>query len=62
MNERVNAPAILLGVPFQDIADGLRKYAGKPESSRSSRSLFPYGFAAGEEAGVLKRLQILVKA
>lgn len=62
LNERVNAPAILLAVPFQEIADGLRKYAGQPGAPGAGRSLFPYGFAKDEEAGVLNRLRQLVLA
>jgi len=53
-------PAILLAVPFQEIADGLRKYAGQPGAAGAGRSLFPYGFARDEEQGVLHRLRDLL--
>lgn len=57
-NRRVNAPAVLLAVPFAAIAEGLHKYAGKQVDV--TRSLFPYGFPPDEEAGVLGRLRELV--
>ena len=53
----VNAPAVLLSVRFQTIADGLAKYGGKPELAGSTRSLFPYGFSPKDEKGILGRLQ-----
>jgi len=59
MNRRVNAPAMLLCVAFDTIAEGLEKYAGKPERPSASRSLFLYGFPQKEEAGVLERLRDL---
>ena len=57
MNPRVRAPAVLLRVRFQTIADALAKYAGRPELARSTRLLFPYGFSAKDEEGILGRLQ-----
>lgn len=60
MNRRVNAPAVLLGVRFATIEEGLRRYAGKRESGGGSRSLYPYGFPPDEAAGVLARLRNLV--
>jgi hypothetical protein len=62
MNKRVNAPAVLLCVPFKNIADGLRKYAGKTARPGTKRTLFHYGFPPDQEVGVLKRLQRLVLA
>ena len=59
LNTRVNAPAVLLCVPFANIAAGLKKYAGHPEAPGATRSLFLYGFPADEEAGVLRRLREL---
>ncbi len=61
MNKRVNAPAVLLCVPFAAIAEGLRLYAGTPLTAGTGRSLFPYGFHAEEERGVLARLRLLVQ-
>lgn len=60
-NMRVNAPAILLAVPFAQIASGLKEHAGKPPSPETARSLYPYGFSADEEKSVLHRLRDLVR-
>lgn len=58
-NARVNAPAVLLCTPFESIADSLHRHAGKRGSTRTTHSLFVYGFTAGEEAGILERLRTL---
>lgn len=58
-NRRVEAPAILLCVSFDDIAKGLTTFGGKAELATTERSLFPYGFAPDEESGILQRLREL---
>ncbi|MEO8304293.1 MAG: hypothetical protein ABI724_09235 [Betaproteobacteria bacterium] len=60
MNTRVHAPAVLLCAPFATIAEGLAKYAGKPDVPGAGRSLFVYGFPPEDEPGVLNRLRGLV--
>ena len=40
MNTRVDAPAVLLCTPFATIADGLKRFAGKPDVPGAGRSLF----------------------
>jgi hypothetical protein len=60
MNRRVDAPAVLLCAPFATIADGIAKFAGKPDAPGAGRSLFLYGFPPEDEPGVLKRLRELV--
>ena len=60
LNTRVNAPAVLLCAPFATIADGIAKYAGKPDAPGAGRSLFVYGFPPEDEPGVLRRLRELV--
>ena len=62
MNTRVDAPAVLLCTPFATIADGLKRFAGKPDVPGAGRSLFVYGFPPDEEVGVLNRLRGLVAA
>jgi hypothetical protein len=62
MNRRVDAPAILLCAPFATIAEGIAKYAGKPDAPGAGRSLFLYGFPPEDEPGVLRRLRELVAA
>lgn len=59
MNKRVNAPAVLLCAAFDTIAEGLRKYGGRHAEFPKERSLFPFGFSPGEEAGILQRLKEL---
>jgi len=56
LNERVNAPAVLMCGRFSSIADGLEKYAGKPELASKTRTLFPFGFAPKDATGILGRL------
>jgi hypothetical protein len=62
INRRVQAPAILLGVPFKVIADGIRHHAGRPSTPQTRSSLFRFGFPEHEQDGVLKRLRHLVEA
>ncbi len=56
LNLRVNAPAVLLRLEFAHLERQLAKFAGKPDLARVEKSLYPYGFSAAEEAGVLGRL------
>lgn len=58
-NTRVNAPAVLLCVAFEAIADGLEQHAGKAAPLGTKRKLFHYGFPPDEEMGVFKRLYAL---
>jgi hypothetical protein len=62
MNRRVDAPAVLLCAPFAVIAEGIAKYAGRPDVPGATRSLFLYRFPPHDEQGVLKRLRELVAA
>jgi len=57
LNPRVNAPAVLLGIRFETVTAGLARYAGRPESSSTTRTLYPYGFSAKDEEGILGRLR-----
>jgi len=61
-NLRVDAPAVLLYVPFERIARGVARYAGNAELAASTRTLYPYGFSAAEEAGILNRLRLQLEA
>ena len=58
-NTRVKAAAVLLGVPFATIGEGIAQYAGKSEVASGRGSLFQYGFPAHEQEGVLHRLKEL---
>ena len=57
LNTHVNAPAVLLYVPFAVIAEGVAKFAGKPDAPGAGHLLFPYFFSAEVEAGLLRRLR-----
>ncbi|MFO7188284.1 MAG: long-chain N-acyl amino acid synthase [Pseudomonadota bacterium] len=59
INRRVNAPAVLLCVAFETIAEGIARYGGKAELAGSVRSLYPFGFSPEEERGILRRLREL---
>lgn len=58
-NQRVNAPAVLMGVSFADIADMLHRHAGKGARAALARNLYEYGFSPAEEDGILGRLRVL---
>ena len=60
VSPRVDAPAVLLYVPFATIAEGLRLYAGKFGEPGAGR-FYPFCFPPAEEEGVLQRLRELVK-
>jgi hypothetical protein len=60
MNKRVMAPAVLLLASFATIADGVARFAGRPDVEGAKSSLFLYGFPPKDEEGVLNRLRVLV--
>ncbi|MEO8303010.1 MAG: long-chain N-acyl amino acid synthase [Betaproteobacteria bacterium] len=58
-NPRVNAPAVLMGVAFAEIAGRLHSHGGKAPRSTTARNLYGHGFSPAEEEGVLGRLRSL---
>ena len=58
-NPRVNAPAVLLGISFGEIARNLRRHAGEARRATKTRNIYAYGFSPAEEAGILDRLRTL---
>jgi hypothetical protein len=60
-NPRVEAPAVLMGVSFDVIADNLHRHAGKGKRPSSSRSFYVHGFSPSEEEGILGRLKNIDK-
>ena len=58
-NARVNAPAVLMGVPFADIAAKLERHAGKRRGGPIARNLYEHGFSKAEAEGILGRLRKL---
>lgn len=61
MHPRVQAPAVLLCVPFERIEQGLEQYGGNVDYTHKTHTLYPYGFPPEEEVGVLKRLEGLLE-
>ena len=55
-NKAVNAPAVLLALPFTHIEDQIAKFACQPELAVNERSLYPFGFSKHEENGIIQRL------
>jgi hypothetical protein len=58
-NPRVDAPAVLMGISFADIAHHLHRHTDLVKRPTGARSLYAYGFSPSEEAGVLGRLRAL---
>ncbi len=58
-NPRVNAPAVLMGISFGEIAHNLRRHAGDAVRATKTRNIYAYGFSPAEEAGILGRLRTL---
>lgn len=56
LNRAVNAPAVLLSLGFEYIAQRIREFGGRPECAGAERSLYPLAFTADEENGILARL------
>lgn len=56
MNPRVNAPAILLWVDVDFVAQQIQKLGGTSSHPATERSLYPYFFSRREEEGILNRL------
>ena len=61
MNQRVNAPAVLLCAPFATIADGLASTRASPTGRGGRALVVPVRIPADDEPGVLKRLRVLVQ-
>ncbi|MES2948053.1 MAG: long-chain N-acyl amino acid synthase [Pseudomonadota bacterium] len=58
-NLRVNAPANLLQGDFAYMREQLNRYGGNVELRREVKSIYPYGFSAEEEQGILERLDVM---
>jgi hypothetical protein len=55
-NQRVNAPAVLLSLDLCFAQGQIARFGGKPESSMTERSAYPYFFSVTDEAGIVGRL------
>jgi hypothetical protein len=57
INRKVDAPAVLLTVDFAHIMSQIGEFGGRPETSATERSLYPFAFSLTEEAGIIGRLR-----
>lgn len=56
INRSVNAPAVLLALPFSHITEQIAKFAQHPELAAKDRSLYPFAFSLREQDGIISRL------
>ena len=61
LNRFVNAPAVLLSLPFDYIREQIAAFGGQPETSADERSLYPFAFSQDEELGIIGRLMTAQK-
>jgi hypothetical protein len=59
LNRRVNAPAVLMCLPFERVPPELERFGGRPELSKTTHLMYPYFFGAEGAAGILHRLREL---
>ena len=59
LNLKVDAPAVLLCLPFERVPPQLEKFGGRPDLSKTTRVMYPYFFGVGEAAGIRNRLREL---
>ncbi len=57
MNQRVNAPAVLMCLDFAHTEEQIARFGGQPEFSATERSLYPFSFSLEEEDGIVARIQ-----
>lgn len=56
LNRFVNAPAVLLSIPFEYIREQIRLHGGQGEHAVDERSLYPFAFSQREETGIVGRM------
>lgn len=59
INDKVNAPAVLLSLDFDYVTAQIEANAGRPERVAAERSLYALAFTRDEEAGIIARLTAL---
>jgi hypothetical protein len=57
LNPRVNAPAVLMRLPFSHARCEIERFGGRPEYSLDRRSLYPHFFSIAEECSIVGRLR-----
>jgi len=61
LNRFVNAPAVLLSIPFDYIAEQIALFGGRSDLGADARSLYPFAFSDHQEQGILGRLMVAQK-
>jgi hypothetical protein len=61
LNRFVNAPAVLLSIPFDYIAEQIAVFGGRSDLAADERSLYPFAFSDHEEQGIVGRLMVAQK-
>ena len=56
LNQRVNAPAVLLSLDLAHAREQIDKFGGRASTFSSERSLYPYFFGPEEEVGIVRRM------
>lgn len=56
LNRKVNAPAVLLTIPFKYIMEMIGEFGGQEERAGEERSLYPLAFSIAEEIGMINRM------
>lgn len=56
MCPRAQAPAVLLSLSADYVAEKIRQFGGQREQARGEHSLYPWFFSPEEEAGITRRL------
>jgi hypothetical protein len=54
---RVNAPAVLLRLKLEYMAEQIKKFGGLMEQHTQERSFYPYFFPISDECGIARSLR-----
>ena len=57
LNQRVNAPAVLLSLDFRHACSQIERFGGNPGAASGERSLYPFFFSLEEENGIARRMR-----
>lgn len=57
LNQRVNAPAVLLSLDFRHACSQIERFGGNPGAASGERSLYPFFFTHEEESGIARRMR-----
>lgn len=57
LNQRVNAPAVLLSLDLSHARHEIDRFGGRPDLAAGEKSLYPLFFSPAEESGIVNRLK-----